>query len=34
MAESPIATIVNRAVFHENDHYYPQSFLDECLYKV
>ena len=25
------ATIVGRAVFHENNKYYPQVFLDECL---
>ena len=24
---------VVRAVFHENNKYYPQVFLDECLYK-
>ena len=22
------------AVFHENNKYYPQVFLDECLYKT
>ena len=26
--------IVVRAVFHENDKYYPQVFLDECLYEL
>ena len=26
--------IVIRAVFHENNKYYPQVFLDECLYKL
>ena len=26
-------TIVVRAVFLENKKYYPQVFLDECLYK-
>ena len=26
--------IVVRAVFHENNNYYPQVFLDECLYKL
>ena len=25
--------IVVRTVFHENNKYYPQVFLDECLYK-
>ena len=29
--EIPTVTIVVRAVFHENDKYYPQDFLDECL---
>ena len=27
-------TTVARAVFHENNKYYPQVFLDECLYKM
>ena len=27
-------TIVVRAVFHENNKYYLQVFLDECLYKL
>ena len=26
--------IVVRAVFHENNKYYLQIFLDECLYKL
>ena len=26
--------IVDRAVFHENNKYYLQVFLDECLYKL
>ena len=30
----PMITIVVRAVFHENNKYYPQVFLDECLYKI
>ena len=29
--EIPTVTVVVRAVFHENDKYYPQVFLDECL---
>ena len=29
--EIPIVTIVVRAVFHENNKYYPYVFLDECL---
>ena len=26
--------MVTWAVFHENNKYYPQVFLDECLYKI
>ena len=29
-----IKTIVDSAVFHENNKYYPQLFLDECLYEI
>ena len=29
--EIPTITIVVRAVFQENNKYYPQVFLDECL---
>ena len=32
--EIPTITTVVRAVFHENKKYYPQVFLDECLYKI
>ena len=32
--EIPIVAIVVRAVCHENINYYPQVFLDECLYKT
>ena len=32
--EIPTMTIVVRAVFHENNKYYPQVILDECLYKL
>ena len=32
--EIPILTIAIRAVFHENNKYYPQVFLDEFLYKT
>ena len=34
MIEILIMTIVVRAVFLENNKYYPQVFLDECLYKT
>ena len=30
----PAIAIVVRAVFHENNNYYPQVFLDECLYEI
>ena len=33
MIEIPSIIIVVRDVFHENDKYYSQVFLDECLYK-
>ena len=32
--EIPTITIVARAIFFENNKYYPQAFLDECLYKI
>ena len=32
--EIPTITIVVRAIFLENSKYYPQVFLDECLYKI
>ena len=27
-------TLITRSVFQENDKYYPQVFLDECLYEL
>ena len=27
-------TVVVRAVFHEENKYYPEVFLDQCLYKL
>ena len=32
--EIPTITIVVGAVFHENNKFYPQVLLDECLYKI
>ena len=32
--EIPTITIVVRSIFLENNNYYPQIFLDECLYKM
>ena len=32
--EIPTMTVVVRAVFYENNKYYPQVFLDECLHKL
>ena len=34
MLEIPTMTIVLRAVFPENNKYYPQVVLDKCLYKI
>ena len=34
MIEIPIVTLVVRAIFHENNKYYPQVSSDECLYKI
>ena len=31
--EIPLMTLIVRAIFHENK-YYPQVFLDKCLYKI
>ena len=31
--EIPSMTTVARSVSHENNKYYPQIFLDECLYE-
>ena len=30
----PTMAIVVRVVFHENNKYYPETFLDECMYKI
>ena len=30
----PTMTIVVRAIFLQNNKYYPQAFLDQCLYKL
>ena len=32
--EIPSTIIVVRAIFHENNKYYPHVFLDECLCKI
>ena len=32
--EIPTITIAVRSIFFENNKYYPQIFLDECLYKI
>ena len=31
---TPIVATGVRAVLHESNKYYPQVFLDECLYKI
>ena len=30
----PMLTIIVRSVFEEDGKYYPQIFIDECLYEV
>ena len=32
--EIPTIAIAVRAIFLENNKYYPQVFLDKCLYKI
>ena len=32
--EIPVMVIVVRAIFYDNNKYYPQLFLDECLYEI
>ena len=32
--EIPSIVIVARAIFHENNKYYPQVCLDDCFYKL
>ena len=32
--EIPVLVIDVRAIFYENNKYYPQVFIDECLYKT
>ena len=34
MIEISTMTVVLRAAFYENNKYYPEVFLDECLYKL
>ena len=34
MIEISTMTIVVKAIFFENNKYYPQVFLDKCLYKL
>ena len=34
ITEIPSMIIVFRAIFYENNKYYPQIFLDECLYNL
>ena len=30
----PTTTVVVRCIFKKDNKYYPQTFLDECLYEV
>ena len=32
--EIPVMVIVVKAIFYENNKYYPPVFLDECLYEI
>ena len=32
--QMPVIVIVVRALFYENNKYYPQVLLDECPYKI
>ena len=34
MLKLHMLTVIVRSIFEEDDKYYPQVFLDECLYKV
>ena len=34
MLKFHVLTVIVRSVFEEDGKYYPQSFLDECLYEV
>ena len=34
MIQIPVVATVVRAIFHENNKYYLQVFLDECIYKI
>ena len=34
MLKLHMLTVIVTSVFEEDDKYYPQVFLDECLYKV
>ena len=31
---SPTITVIIRNIFEKDNKYYPQIFLDECLYKI
>ena len=30
----PVMVLIVRAIFYENNKYYPQVFLNECLYEL
>ena len=34
MLKLHMSTVIVRSTFEEDDKYYPQAFLDECLYEV
>ena len=34
MIQIPVMAIVVRGIFYQNNKYYPQLFLDKCMYKI
>ena len=34
MIQIPVMAIVVRGIFYQNNKYYPQVFLDKCMYKI
>ena len=32
--EIPVMIVIVRAIFYESNKYYPQFFLDECLFEL
>ena len=34
LIQIPVMAIVVRGIFYQNNKYYPQVFLDKCMYKI